>query len=191
MFPIRPRRASTALTAAACAVVLVGLVASDASAGGRKWRGRGHRHSDTVVRVIERPVYRPRVSFSYFRPAPTWCRDTSYIVYDGNPYWYHVGLGAYFGGVNVALNVGNAPPRGYGYWDPECGEWVSNVRAYSTHCKRHHHRPALQVIRYHPDHSQSCDCWDHDHEGHWDDNGDYDDEYGDDDDDDDDEYDWR
>jgi hypothetical protein len=170
MFPIRLRRASTAVAAAACAVVLVGLVASDAAADGRKWKGRGHRHhrdrSDNVVRVVERPIY-PRFSFVYGRPAPTWCRDASYVVFDGDPYWYHVGLGAFFSGVDVNVDIGNAPPRGYGYWDPECGEWFGDVRAYSTHCKRHGHRPMLQVAVIHDDHSNGCDCChDHDDDGY-------------------------
>jgi hypothetical protein len=134
---------------------------SDAAAGNRKWKGRGHRHHDRgAVCVVERPAYRPVVSVSYRRPSPTWCGDSAYVVYDGNPYWYHAGLGAYFGGVDVHVNIGNAPPRGYGYWDPECGEWFEDVRSYSTHCKRHEHRPTLQVVRVQngTSHGHDHDC---------------------------------
>lgn len=178
MFPIRPRRISTALTAAACAVAFLGLSVADAAAGPKK-KGRGHRKHDrvAVVHVIERPAPRPYFSWRFARPAPSWCSDASYVVLDGNPYWYHVGLGVFVGGVDVNVDIGNTPPRGYGYWDPQCNEWFDDVRAYSTHCKRHDHRAALRVVRWEDDDRLVCSCGYEHRRGH--------------DDHDDHEYDWR
>jgi hypothetical protein len=177
MFRNRPRRVPTALLAAACAVALSVLLASDASAHGRKWKGRGHGHRDRVVRVVERTC-RPNVTWAVYRPAPSWCSDSRYVVWDGDPYWYHVGVGMYFGGVDVNVDIGNAPPRGYGYWDPYCDAWYDDARAYSTHCKRHDHRPALQVVRVDGcghDRYDDCDCscghGDHDDHDDHDDHG--------------------
>ena len=73
--------------------------------------------------------------------------DDVHIVHAGRPYWYNVGLGAYFGGVNVNLQLGNYAPDGYGYWDPYCHTYFDSVHSFTSHCKRQTHRPALEVVR--------------------------------------------
>ena len=130
-------------------VAVAGMLTSDASAHGRyKHRSNSHRHGhpERVV-VVRRPVVvYPQASFTYYRPAPAWCGDTSYMMVNGDPYWYHVGLGVFFGGVNVNVNVGNAPPSGFGYWDPYCDEWFDSAAAYSQHCGYCDHERVLQVV---------------------------------------------
>jgi hypothetical protein len=146
---LRHRRISNlALAVAASLVVFGGLLVSDASAHGRARVRTVHSHSRAhVTYVVRRPVvFHPGV-WAFRDPAPLWCRDGRYVEYDGSPYWYHVGLGMYFGGVDVNVDLGNAPPRGYGYWDPCRSVWVSDLRAYSFECRRLHRVPALRVVR--------------------------------------------
>lgn len=148
---------SAVVTLMASLIVVCGLLVSDASAHGRHqkkkaYHSHSHRSHPTKV-VVRRPVVvHPRVSFAHYRPAacpaPTWCRDASYVVYDGDPYWHHVGLGVYFGGVNLNVDVNSAPPSGCGYWDPYCEEWFDDARAYSSHCGRYDHAPTLQIVQY-------------------------------------------
>ena len=141
-----PSISNLVLAVAASLVVFGGVLASEASAHG--WaRGRTvvvARPRAHVTYVVHR--YRP-ASWVFARPAPVWCSDGRYVEFEGSPYWYNVGLGIFFGGADVNVSLGNAPPRGYGYWDPCDHAWVTNLRAYQLECKRFDRPPTLQVVR--------------------------------------------
>ena len=137
-----------ALAVAASLVVYGGLFVSDASAHGRARARAVHPHPRAhVTYVVRRPVvFRPGV-WAFRSPAPFWCRDGRYVEFEGNPYWFNVGFGVYFGGVDVNVELGNVPPAGFGYWDPCVGRWVGDLRAYAMECKRYGRVPALRIVR--------------------------------------------
>jgi len=125
--------------AALGAFALTGLVPGDAAAdppGHRHKRGKGHKHKHC----------REQVAVRYVPVQPQWCPSSAHVVYEGDPYWYHVGVGAYFGGAQLNVEFGDRAPEGYGYWDPYCGRSFESVPVYTDHCARHRHEPALRVV---------------------------------------------
>lgn len=99
---------------------------------------RRHQHRSIAVCRIPAPV---RVV--HYRP---WYSGVRTVVVDRDPFYFNAGLGLYFGGVNLNIELGNAPPMGYAYFDPYCGEEFYSVVDYQRHLRFHHHTAALRVV---------------------------------------------
>ncbi len=152
------RRSASRVVAFGLVVALSGLLASEAAADGRKGKGRhGHhergRPERVVVRVVE-PAVQWSAGFSWGAEPACGCGG-GYACAPGAEAYYHAGLGVLVDGVRFDLELGNAPPRGYGYLDPHRGVWIEDVRAYSTWCKRNDVRPMIHVVRF----GDRCSRW--------------------------------
>ena len=130
--------------------VTTGPTVSQAEAGPRyqarcDYKGvcyrKGKRHRD-CRRAYHRPAYRWRSC----APLP-WYYSARRTWYDGRPYYFHAGLGVYFGGVALRIELGNRAPAGYAYYDPTCGETFYSVREYRRHRRHHNHRPVLLAVQ--------------------------------------------
>jgi hypothetical protein len=68
-------------------------------------------------------------------------------VFDDD-FYFHAGLNVYLGGLAFHLDLGDAPPYGYVYYDPYCDEEFWSVEAYHRHLRRHRHPVLLRVIEF-------------------------------------------
>ena len=66
------------------------------------------------VRAVVHHAFHP-----HYRP---WYRDARRIYIHDDPFYFHVGLGLYIGGIAIQFELGNQPPYGYVYYDPYCDE---------------------------------------------------------------------
>ena len=96
-----------------------------------------------VVRY-RRPIYRPVPVPVRYRACDPWYAYAPQASLYGVDSYFHAGLGIYFGGLALSIELGDYAPAGYAYVDPVCGgeRWYS-VREYRRHAKRHGHQPVL------------------------------------------------
>ena len=119
-----------------------------------RYRGdarHGYSHQPRVI-VKPRLIIRPQVVYRYapvrhrYLPYPVWCAPTSRVhFHDEEPFFFNASLGVFLSGAQFWIQVGNAPPPGYCYYDPYCHETFYSVAEYRGHCG-HHHEPLLQVV---------------------------------------------
>jgi len=98
-----------------------------------------------VVRRHRRPALRRVHTVRVVHSRP-WYAGVRTVVVDRNPFYFNAGLGLYFGGVNLNIELGDCPPVGYAYFDPYCGEEFYSVVDYQRHLRFHHHTAALRVV---------------------------------------------
>ncbi len=154
------RSALTALLLGCAMLFAAGPLVGTADAGPKhkkKNQGAGHYHQGAsgvaYCDVVHAPPrYRPRYRRAYrpvYRPAPycsvarPWYVGAPRLVVAGSPYYFHAGLGVYFGGVALTVELGNYAPEGYAYVDPACGELFYSVEGYAIHSQRARHAPVL------------------------------------------------
>jgi hypothetical protein len=157
------------IQAAMTAVVALAFAASLFAAPAAADRGRGHGASKKRYKGVERVVVVPRAHRTVVvRPRIQ--------PYHSGPSFANLVLAGVIGGVHVSAQFGDAPYRGYGYWDPYCRVRFSSLRAYRHHSRMHDHPYALRVFAVVPGHAcdRYCDhgcvddrTWDRDH-GHYD-----------------------
>ena len=146
----RIQLAMTAVVAIALAAAMFAAPA-EADRGNGRGKAKGHwkqryKHTERVV-VVPRPsrvVYVDR----HVHSAPSF----SSLV-----------LAGVIGGVQISARFGDAPYRGYGYWDPYCDMRFSSLRAYRHHSGVHRHPYQLRVFAVAPGHSCDRQC-DHGHD---------------------------
>ena len=113
-----------------------------------------HRRVEPRHRVVERrrevhhaPSYvyhSPRRVVRVHRP---WYVQARHVVVHDSPFYFNAGLGLYIGGIYLDFEFGDFAPLGYIYEDPYCGLEFVSVPHYRDHLHRHHHAPALRVVR--------------------------------------------
>jgi hypothetical protein len=101
-------------------------------------RRRTVQHAPSIVYRSPRRVVRTH------RP---WYVQARHVEVHHSPFYFHTGLGLYIGGVYLDFEFGDFAPRGYIYEDPYCGLEFVSVPHYRDHLHRHHHAPALRVVR--------------------------------------------
>jgi hypothetical protein len=163
-----------AVTSLALGVIVASsLSTSEAEAGNRKGRKWKQHECTQSCEKEHRTSCRPH-SVYYGKPVRVetpWYRGARRVVIEGDPFYYNAGLGVYLGGVALHLNLTNAAPDGYVYYDPVCDERFFSVRAYKRHLKSHRHAGGLTLVRVC---EMDCDgrCG-HDHDRYDDDGGRY------------------
>ena len=153
-----------AITSLAIGVIVASsLSASDAEAGNRHGKKmKRHQHNESCEK--QRTSCRPHtVYYGKTECAVTpWYLGARRVVIRDDPFYYNAALGIYLGGVAVNLNLSNAAPDGYVYYDPVCDERFFSIRGYKRHLRTHDHVRGLTVMRVC---EMGCreDC-DHDHD---------------------------
>ncbi len=139
---------------ATSAVVAIALAAATFAAPAMADRDHGRDHRRPRYKHAERVVVVPRPQHAvYVRPRV-------HQMHVG-PSFANLVLAGMIGGVHVSARFGDAPYRGYGYWDPYCDVRFMSLRAYRHHSAVHHHPYQLRVFAVAPGHA--CDRYcDHD-----------------------------
>jgi len=148
----------------------------------RKPQVRKHSRHSVVIRPQLVRRYEP-VQRRYM-PFPVWCEQPRVAYYDDRPFFFHASLGVFVSGGSIFVDVGNAPPAGYGYYDPYCRTSFRTVVDYRRHCHGQRHGPLVQVISISDRGHDACDhdagqCCAGGHDDVYTDSG-YDDDYYDD-----------
>jgi hypothetical protein len=107
---------------------------------------RHHRRTAVVYRHRRPAVWRVHAPVRVVYRRPAWCDGARTVLVDRDPFYFHAGLGLYFGGLNLNLELGDYAPMGYAYFDPYCGEEFYSIVAYRRHLHRHQHTAALRVV---------------------------------------------